>query len=312
MKHLSNWCSEPFQNIYLENIDGARVAPCCAAKTAPLDEDYPLLSQPYLEEIRQQFIDNERPDACSHCWETEKNNNTSRRLTCGQDSLGTNVNINHLEINVNNRCNLACRICTPRFSSAWHKEARMLHLEIPKPGINTLWDKIDLSSIKWIHFTGGEPFLSNDHVKILNALDNKQNCSVYYNTNGTLRVSNDILNLWSKFKLITLAFSIDDIGEHFEYQRYGATWKDVVENLFWFRENVPHNTIFCFNRTVSLYNKHRLHFLEEWLEENFTANRYGDPAELMNQTANGHAALESTDFDEFNKQLDLIRYTPIK
>lgn len=312
MKRRSNWCAEPFKNIYVENIDGARIAPCCAAKSAPLDESYSLVAQPYLEKIRQQFINNEQPDACSHCWETEKNNNTSRRITCGQESYSNDIDITHLEINVNNRCNLACRICTPRFSSAWHKEGRMLKLEIPKPGINNLWKNIDLSLIEWIHFTGGEPFLSDDHIEILSNIDQKQDCSVYYNTNGTLRVSKDILNLWSKFKFIKIAFSIDDIEEHFDYQRYGAKWNDVVENLFWFREHVPHNTMFCFNRTVSLYNKHRLHFLEEWLQKNFTANRYGDLAELIDQTAHGHAALDSIEFEEFNKQLDLIRYTSVK
>jgi len=308
-KKLKNWCCEPFKNLYVENIDGARIAPCCAAKTAPVDHDYSLMEQPYLNKIRNQFLQGEKPEECAFCWRLEEQGLPSRRITCGQELYSNDLKITHLEINVNNRCNLACRICTPRYSTAWFKEARLLQLEIPKPGVNEVWKSINLSTVEWIHFTGGEPFLGNDHLKIIEKINNKKNCSLYYNTNGTIRVDQIVLDVWSEFKLVKLAFSIDDIEEHFEYQRYGAKWDEVVNNLFWYKEQAPHNTMFCVNRTVSLYNKHRLYILEEWLNKNFNANRYGDPAELVDQLAHGHAALDSTDFDNFNNSLNKIRYT---
>lgn len=37
--------------------------------------------------------------------------------------------------------------------------------------------------------------------------------------------------LLKKFKKVYLNFSIDDIGKRFEYQRKGANWNEVVENM---------------------------------------------------------------------------------
>ena len=58
-----------------------------------------------------------------------------------------------------------------------------------------------------------------------------KNIKVHYNTNGTHYVQDAIDNIWPNFKTVELAFSIDDIGEKFEYQRYGANWNEVNQNI---------------------------------------------------------------------------------
>jgi len=304
---MNNWCCEPFTNIYVENIDGGRVAPCCIALTDKRNQYFSLQQQPHLQEIRKSFIQGKKHQACRDCWQAEEQGLTSRRLQCGQESSSTDVFIRNVEINVNNRCNLACRICTPRYSTAWHNEARQLQLEIPKPCTNDLWHELDLRFVEWINFNGGEPLLSNDHVEMLEKIPDKSRCSVYYNTNGTIRASAKVIDLWSQFKHVKLAFSIDDIGDDFEYQRYGADWKQVEQNLLWYIENAPHNTMFAINRTISLYNNHRLQHLEDWYKKYFATNRYGDVTDFVDQLAVGHASLDSKEFEEFNAKLDRIR-----
>jgi hypothetical protein len=76
--------------------------------------------------------------------------------------------------------------------------------------------------------------LSNAHVNLLKNVQQVKGLGdvrVFYNTNGTQTVSDEILNLWEKCKLIELYFSIDDVGTRFDYQRTGADWNQVIANL---------------------------------------------------------------------------------
>ena len=63
-----------------------------------------------------------------------------------------------------------------------------------------------------------------------------KNIDIHYNTNGTQLPPQDIFDLWAYFKHVEIAFSIDDIGEPFEYQRHPANWRQVSSNLVKFKE----------------------------------------------------------------------------
>ena len=54
---------------------------------------------------------------------------------------------------------------------------------------------------------------------------------IHYNTNGTQYPEEEILELFPHFKHVHVAFSIDDVEEQFEYQRYPATWSEVNSNI---------------------------------------------------------------------------------
>ena len=95
------------------------------------------------------------------------------------------------------------------------------------------------------------------------------------------------LNLLKKFQLVQLDFSIDDIGERFEYQRYPAKWSEVVDNLQWFIDNAPHNCMFAVNISVGILNYSNIDNLLRWLKENFHTNRFTDPIEYRQQLVHG-------------------------
>ena len=56
-----------------------------------------------------------------------------------------------------------------------------------------------------------------------------KNIEIHYNTNGT--VFPEQHELWQHFKHVEVAFSIDNTNDRFEYERYGAKWSEVQENL---------------------------------------------------------------------------------
>ena len=98
--------------------------------------------------------------------------------------------------------------------------------------VSAVWTELDsiMENIDLMEFTGGEPMMIQEQFDLLkSAVKNghSKNIKVHYNTNGTHYVQDAIDNIWPNFKTVELAFSIDDIGEKFEYQRYGANWNEV-------------------------------------------------------------------------------------
>ena len=148
-----------------------------------------------------------------------------------------------------------------------------------------------LKNIKNLHFNGGgDPLMSSNHINLLNEIKKIKglsNVRVFYNTNATHRASCELLELWQECRLIELYFSIDDVGDRFNYQRSRADWNAVVNNLTWYKDNMPHNHMFNINCTWSSLNLYYLPELVDWYQSNFLTNRYGDPVNLIFQRAIG-------------------------
>lgn len=309
---MAKWnCSEPYNTAYLEQTyQGLQVAPCCVADTQSYDYSQTIDDQPYLKTIRQQFDQGTMPSACQSCLRNEQNGYPSRRQSSGQ--YPRRNKIVNLEIHLGNYCNLKCVICNNEWSSAWRKDAQAMGFATYD---NFKFDlkniKADLSLVQWLHFNGGEPLFTDVHIKILKKIPNPEQCSVYYNTNGTIRVDDNVFKLWSKFKLVKLVFSIDDVGKRFNYQRTNADWNEVESNMFWYRDVAPVNMMFGINRTVSKLNQPYLSELDQWFDTSFATNRLGDPNEFSNQLAVGPCSLDSKIFDDYIQKLNQLRQVSI-
>jgi len=286
-------CIDPFKNINVEiRNNNLRISPCCLSPTKIVNTVD--INDPYLDKIRKIWLRNEFPSECSECKKTEQNNLPSRRTGSNQwykDNGYDNLDTELVRIDywTGDTCNLACVICGPENSSVWKQELKIKN----KPQVvNKFWTTIDISKLKFIHFNGGEPLLSKEHIEFLKAVEQKHEVQINYNTNGTIIPNQELLDLWAQFKLVLLDFSIDDIGERFEYQRYPANWKSVSSNLKWYIDNSPVNCIFAVNTTVGILNYFNLENLNNWLKLNFHTNRVTDPIEHRQQSANGLFSLK--------------------
>lgn len=284
-------CIDVYKNLSLQIVDDSvSISPCClypAEKTNEIN----FHSNSILVEARQQWDSGKIPQGCRACALAEQNGKASRRQGSNQwyaDNGYDNTKIELLRLDywTGDTCNLQCTICSPIYSSAWKEE---LNLPLPKrrQTVNYNWRDLDLSKLKLIHFNGGEPLLSKEHIQFLIAIPDKSQVVINYNTNGTIKPTQQLLDLWGKFKLVQLDFSIDDIGSRFEYQRYPAKWNNVIENLQWYIKNSPVNCMFAVNTTVSILNQHNLKNLNAWLSENFATNRVTDPIEHRQQAVVG-------------------------
>jgi len=247
---------------------------------------------------------------CQACYNSEADGIKSRRQ--GAKELyeefhnDTNLDLSSpqgLDYSVGNLCNLKCVICGPSNSSQWVSDYQQLFpsestelFQYKKYQQLEIDDHDLLQNLKSVHFHGGgEPLLSDNHVNLLLKIQEVKGLAdvrVFYNTNGTQIVSDKILQLWEKCKLIELYFSIDDLGPRFEYQRTNARWTDVESNLTWFYKHMPHNHMFNINCTWGYLNFFYLDEMYDWWKEKFSSNRYKDPTNLIFQKAIGKFSLD--------------------
>ena len=135
------------------------------------------------------------------------------------------------------------------------------------------WDEIDqcLNDIRYIEFTGGEPFLIQEHFDMLQGIVDRgiaHQVEIHYNTNGTQYPENAEA-IWANFKTVEIAFSIDDLYDRFEYQRTNAVWAEVVANIDRFKAMRSRNkniTLQCCS-TVNIFNIAYITELAHWIDQ---------------------------------------------
>jgi sulfatase maturation enzyme AslB (radical SAM superfamily) len=289
-------CIDAFKSLNIVDYHNSiHVSPCCISpmKKSKVVEFRDIQ---YLKNIRDVWDQQIFPKPCSACELAEAAGISSRRLGANQwykdnGYDNSNVELIRLDYWVGDTCNLRCAICGPHSSSAWKQELGV-STGLKKSVTNYFWKQMDLSTIRWVHFNGGEPLLSKTHVEFLQSLPNKEQVHINYNTNATILPDQTLLDLWQQFKLVQIDFSIDDVELRFEYQRYPANWTQVKDNLQWYIDHAPHNCMFAVNTTVSVLNYFNLENLNSWLADNFFVSKFTDTIEHRKQLAVGLFAVD--------------------
>jgi MoaA/NifB/PqqE/SkfB family radical SAM enzyme len=292
--------------VSLEASPIGTVRPCCLADDEIVDNAgnkfnlatanfANIQNSNHMQSLRKQFLDGEQPVTCRKCWNEESAGRTSKRMHTldrlkhmGISSEWTTdaKPLMFLDLKLGNICNLKCRICGSWSSSSFaveeiansvdaHSKTSFPYQMLKAgrwPRENTqFWNQIDqcLEDIRYIEFTGGEPFMISEHFDMLQGIVDRgiaHQVEIHYNTNGTQWPA-DAEHIWKHFKTVEIAFSIDDLCERFEYQRTGARWSDVQENIQRFRELRKRYTniqLQCCS-TVNIFNVRYIDRLANWI-----------------------------------------------
>ena len=292
--------------VSLETSPVGTVRPCCLAEDELVDnagEKFNLATAKFtaiqnsnsMKELRQQFINQEQPQTCRKCWREERSGRTSKRMhtldrlkhMLAHETTWTvdAKPLMFLDLKLGNICNLKCRICGSWSSSTFATEElanikfenrkSSHHYQMLKQGAwprenSTFWQEIDqvVDHIEYIEFTGGEPLMIPEHFDLLQGLIDRGiagNIEIHYNTNGT-QYSESAADIWQHFKTVEIAFSVDDVGARFEYQRSNAVWAEVEDNIARFkqlRDQYP-NIRLQVCSTVNVFNVYYLEELAHW------------------------------------------------
>ncbi len=350
--------------VSLETSPVGSVRPCCLAEEEIVDNagnKYELTSanlsevqnSQYMNDLRQQFIDAKKPGTCRKCWNEERAGRTSKRMhtldrlkhmivddTWSADSKP----LMFLDLKLGNICNLKCRICGSWSSSTFAAEElnfidksedkkSNFHYTMLKQGAwprenNQFWDQVHniLDQIQYIEFTGGEPFMIQEHFQLLQGIVGKgiaNNVEIHYNTNGTQfpLVGPEI---WKHFKTVEIAFSIDDVGPRFEYQRSNASWSEVQNNIARFKNiqtQLP-NLQLQVCSTVNIFNVLYLEDLANWIDQQnfnfvywnmmheayyFSISTLPEPAKELAIQRLQHATVSEKTKQEFDRIIDFMQ-----
>ena len=301
------FCVLPWVSIEASPIGTVR--PCCLADDEILDDAgnkfalstanfADIQNSNHMRRLREQFLAGERPQTCRKCWNEERGGRTSKRMHT-LDRLKHTIKdtewtadakpLMFLDLKLGNICNLKCRICGSWSSSQFAtEEINQLPREEQKsshayqmlragawPRENTqFWQQIDsvLTDIRYIEFTGGEPFMIDEHFDMLQGIVDRgiaDQVEIHYNTNGTQYPARGEA-IWRHFKTVEVAFSIDDIGSRFEYQRTNADWAEVCANLDRFRDlkECHSNIVLQVCTTVNVFNVRYLDQVAHWIDQN--------------------------------------------
>lgn len=242
---------------------------------------------PYLENIRRR-AQHSIPQECSALCKYPNYHNERIRSAREPywDNTGQKIKKIHLEQSL--ICNLTCISCSSNYSSAWAKDYHLFDKKsMPiqlKKHPEQVWKDLDLTNLEHVHFTGGEPLLNPDNTKILEHLDHigRLDCvTLTYNTNGTVRVSEDIVKLWSKVKWVRLHFSLDGTDSTFEYTRYPAKWSQVQQNIQWYQNLKGPCILIEVNAIAGIHNVFNLPSFFTWWKNNCQFGNQGDASSIF-------------------------------
>lgn len=177
----------------------------------------------------------------------------------------TTSRIVNLHLRFGNLCNMKCVMCSPQHSNLWYDDHvalgyrdsagnpiyklgdnRIFNILPDEHGRNrmnfTAWWESDvwwerfrsiMSDLKYIYFTGGEPFLVPAMAQCLDMLIEAglaADIRLRFDTNLSV-INNKILDKLSKFKRVIMCVSVDDVEERYNLIRFPGEFSTFITNL---------------------------------------------------------------------------------
>jgi molybdenum cofactor biosynthesis enzyme MoaA len=201
-------------------------------------DSFDQFSKVFRKEIQSYFYNDGLPYFCKLCQEEEKRGAISLRQTQRSFLSDTSVGpIKYLDISLGRVCNLQCLMCSPMNSTSQDK---LYSDEVVKKLKGKRDTPFDISFIDGVFFKelvkdlehilmlGGEPLMSELHIPILRKLvelNKAKDLRLWYDTNGTVVPSSELIQLWKEFKKVEVSISLDDSGIGYEYIRHPMSWE---------------------------------------------------------------------------------------
>lgn len=258
------YCNQKFTWLSVD-LEKRLVYSCCAAEPVKIDLSWlnnnpgQLFNMPELQQDRRDMLNNISVKSCdTACWKPESNNLPSRRLMMKSTERSHTSVLSQptiLNINLGSTCNLTCSYCCKQYSSAWARDIQDngAYLDIDRfkltaqdiivmnisqkeqqtsSGFKLLATEIEkFTNLDQIHISGGEPFLYNEFVDLLNRIT-KSNVVTFYSGLGvnTTRLTNQLDKI-QNIEKIKIRISAENINQGYEFNRYGNSYSTFRTNL---------------------------------------------------------------------------------
>lgn len=267
-------CYAPFIGLYASNKDG--YAPCCVSKKFDDAGPEQFWSGEVMSRIRKSLLLGEFPDSCSLCAGKVANGLRSDvDHWANEYKLAGEPDVSHpkpiiVDYRPSNQCNLKCRMCGSAASSSIENEVKV-NPELAK-WYGTPRNELDINdkmieyvktlNLLKVKILGGEPSIDPgvwDFMEATSKLIKKPTLKI--TTNGT-SMNPKFIELLSKFDKLEVTFSVDAVGETYDYIRTNARWKNTERNILQFISSS--RCALFFNVVLTPFNVFSLNPLIDW------------------------------------------------
>ncbi len=262
----------------------------------------------YTSDVRLTMLEGNIPSSCNKCFQEESQGIVSKRMwetsTWIKDGIDVPELIKqtsqdgtvpekliYLDLRLGHTCNLKCVMCSPHDSSQWVSDHKKIYplfqtrelkdqMSWDRKNFNNFWHEnpdfwkemyAQIPNLKQVYFAGGEPLMIKEHKLFLEEIVRQgyaDKILVRYNTNGLL-IDEEIIEIWQRFKLIKVGFSIDAVDQKNHYIRFPSEWDTVVKNLHRL-DNTPDNIQVSIATAIQILNiKHLPDFARWKITQNF-------------------------------------------
>jgi len=309
------------------------ITPCCLFEDVLKDDnnvafkswEHSLLdvwNSNSIKKIRQKMLNGESVIECRQCYISEEHNGFSARLETNTlaNVLYSKPNLTvesdrspiSLDLKLNNKCNLACRMCQPKDSSRIEDEFSKVISEHPEfeyfdnaamedPFTNLSLSEIPdwpatehfynqylqiLPNLESLNIAGGEPFLQDSFFKILQLAQDSgdaKHIRLKFTTNFTLFPAKKMFLFHEHFKQTIYIISLDAISDELSYIRYPSNWNKIKNNILALSNYIKERGVdvsegskirIRFSITVQVYNILSLTDVFDFIEDLLADNEF--------------------------------------
>lgn len=230
-----------------------------------------------MKDIRRQMSAGQKLQHCDACYNNERYGRVSYRQNSNQrwmrderraevirqsieqSSDGTALHTpSYFDLRLGNICNLKCTACKPLYSSQIERDAvhsrwitdAPYHRLAHRFATDGDWSEADelvdeivtmAGEVSLIQLAGGEPTINKTQMSLLRKLvasGKAVDIDLEVVTNLST-VRDEIYDLFSSFRSLSIGLSIDGCGAIYEYVRYPGKWISLVRNVARLRERCP-------------------------------------------------------------------------
>ena len=291
------YCAAPWRGLHI-NARGD-VKTCCAGNPNMLNnlnsqKIEEILNGDKLKEVRESLRQGiPHQQYCSGCIQRESQGGDSERSwhnTVNESFDYTNAGANYqfpaiVDVRWNTTCNLSCNYCGATDSSKWASLQKISVSSNTRHYYTEVCDFIEkhYDQVKEVAMVGGEPLLLPENERLLDVIP--PDCIVTLITNLSNPLENNrIFKKLSQRQRVGWSISFDNIGDRFEYVRYGASWELMLHNLDLVQDLMKNNGHWGgIHAVYNLYNATRLCEFKTFAQDRGLVIRWqnlGNPYEL--------------------------------
>jgi uncharacterized Fe-S cluster-containing radical SAM superfamily protein len=226
-----------------------------------------ILNSDLMAQVRGEISQGRAHQYCSNCVQAERFGADSERKWHND----TNPNFDYaaagdqyhypviVDVRWNTTCNLSCNYCNEWASSKWSALKGIPFKSGSRPYYEQVCDFLEThkAHIRDVALVGGEPLLLPENERLLDVIP--EDCAVTLITNMNVDLDrNKIFRKLAQRKKVGWSMSFDNIGDRFEYVRYGGNWNMLTDNLVRVKELFGRGQWGGIHAVYNIYNATRI------------------------------------------------------